>query len=129
MTGAPDYVDREQLEVLKLGVFGEEEQGTANSAKKAKKAEIDVDGVANLAKLKLTPQEKKEMKSELGAIIDFADRLAGINTDGVPVTAHIVPINNVFREDEVTNSEDRDNLLSNAPTKEDGYMTVPKTFE
>ena len=99
------------------------------SGKKAKKVDIDVDNVANLAKLKLSPEEKKSMKSELAAIIGFADKLAGINTDGVPVTAHIVPIDNVFREDEVTNQPNRDELLANAPTKADGYMTVPKTFE
>lgn len=129
MTDAPDYVDKEQLEALKLGMFAEQETENAQSTKKAKKVDIDVEGVANLARLSLTPEEKKSMKSELSAIIDFADKLAGIDTEGVPVTAHIVPIDNVFRADEVTNEPNRDELLSNAPTKADGYMTVPKTFE
>ncbi|MCD7774301.1 MAG: aspartate--tRNA ligase, partial [Clostridiales bacterium] len=128
MTGAPDFVDREQLEALNLGQFQDNDE-KEGKGKKKKKADIDVDTVANLSKLKLTPDEKKSMKTELSAIIDFADRLAEINTDGVPITAHIVPINNVFREDEVTNKPNRDELLSNAPTKADGYMTVPKTFE
>lgn len=129
MTGAPDFVDREQLEVLKLGMFAEEEstEGTVNAKKKS--VDIDVDNVANLARLRLTAEEKKSMKSEMAAIIGFADKLAGIDTTGVDVTAHIVPINNVFRADEVTNQPNRDELLSNAPTKADGYMTVPKTFE
>ncbi len=129
MTGAPDFVDKEQLEVLKLGMFAEEEnEGGAKSAKK-KSAEIDVDNVANLARLRLTADEKKSMKTEMSAIIDFADKLAGIDTTGVDITAHIVPINNVFREDVVINEPNRDELLKNAPTKADGYMTVPKTFE
>lgn len=92
-------------------------------------AEINVDKVANLAKLSLSEQEKESMQRELGAIIGFADKLSEIDTDSVEITAHIVPINNVFRADEVTNQPDRENLLGNAPTKADGYMTVPKTFE
>ncbi|MBQ8210720.1 MAG: Asp-tRNA(Asn)/Glu-tRNA(Gln) amidotransferase subunit GatC [Clostridia bacterium] len=91
--------------------------------------EIDVNNVANLAKLSLTDEEKAVMKSELGAIIGFADKLAEIDTSGVDITAHIVPITNVLRADEVTNQPDRDGLLANAPTKADGYMTVPRTFE
>lgn len=129
MTGAPDFVDKEQLEALKLGMFSEEEQETAQGGKKKKSVDIDVDNVANLARLSLTPEENKSMKSELSAIIGFADKLAGIDTNDVDITAHIVSINNVFREDEVTNQPNRDELLSNAPTKADGYMTVPKTFE
>ncbi len=92
-------------------------------------AEINVDKVANLAKLSLTDDEKASMQSELGAIIGFADKLSEIDTDGVEITAHIVPITNVLRADAVTNQPDRDELLFNAPTKADGYMTVPKTFE
>lgn len=129
MTGAPDFVDREQLEVLKLGMFADEDTDSPNGSSKKKKVDIDVDNVANLAKLSLSAEEKKSMKSELSAIIGFADKLAGIDTEGVEMTAHIVPISNVFREDEVTNEPNRDALLANAPTKEDGYMTVPKTFE
>lgn len=92
-------------------------------------AEINVEKVANLAKLSLSDEEKALMQAELGAIIGFADKLSEIDTDGVEITAHIVPINNVLRADEVTNQPNRDEILSNAPTKADGYMTVPKTVE
>lgn len=92
-------------------------------------AEIDVEKAANLAKLKLTEDEKVSMKSELEAIIGFADRLSQIDTSDVDVTAHIIPVTNVLRADEVTNQPNREELLSNAPTKADGYMTVPKAFE
>ena len=91
--------------------------------------EIDVEKVANLAKLCLADDEKASMKSELESIIGFADKLSQIDTSNVEITAHIVPATNVLRADEVTNYPDRDELLANAPTKADGYMTVPKTFE
>lgn len=128
MTGAPDFVDKEQLDALKLGMFAEEQESEMN-IKHKKNIEIDVENVANLARLSLTSEEKESMKSELSAIIGFADKLEEIDTNGVDVTAHIVPISNVLRDDVVTNTADRDNLLSNAPTMADGYMTVPKTFD
>ena len=90
--------------------------------------EIDVEKVANLAKLSLA-EDEKSMQSELEEILVFADKLAEIDTNGVDVTAHIVPITNVLRADEITNHYNREEILSNAPTKADGYMTVPKTFE
>ena len=92
-------------------------------------AEINVDKVAKLAKLRLSDEEKALVQTELGAIIGFADKLSEIDTNGVEITAHIEPITNVLRADEVTNQPNRDEILANAPTKADGYMTVPKTFE
>ena len=43
--------------------------------------------------------------------------------------SHIFPIHNVFREDIVTNGDDRQNILANAPEKKDGAFQVPKTVE
>lgn len=118
----------EARENLTSGTLADESETTTQCVSK-KSFDIDVDNVANLAKLKLTQEEKISMKSELMAIIDFADKLAEIDTQGGDITAHIVTINNVFRNDEVTNKSNRDELLANAPTKVDGYMTVPKTVE
>lgn len=91
--------------------------------------DINVEKVANLAKLSLSDNEKVLMESELAAIIGFADKLSEIDTDGVEITAHIVPVTNVLRDDNVTNQPNREALLANAPTKAAGCMTVPKTFE
>ena len=41
--------------------------------------------------------------------------------------SHVFPVNNVFREDVVTNEDDRDNILKNAPEEKDGSFMVPKT--
>ena len=56
-------------------------------------------------------------------------RMEELDTDGVEPLTHVFPIQNVFREDEVTNAADRDNLLANAPVKKDGCFVVPKTVE
>lgn len=91
--------------------------------------DIDVQAVAALAKLHIDEEEIQSVKSELESIVGFARKLEEIDTDGVDVTAHIVPMHNVLREDVAENNYDRDELLKNAPTGADGYMTVPKTLE
>ncbi|HIX93561.1 MAG TPA: aspartate--tRNA ligase [Firmicutes bacterium] len=130
MTGAPDFVDEEQLKVLGIAV-GESAEKPAAAKAKAKKSSptINVENVANLARLSLSDKEKESLAKEMNAIIDFANQLSELDTEDVPITAHVVPISNIFREDEVTNKPDRDELLANAPTKADGYFTVPRVVE
>ena len=130
MTGAPDFVDEEQLKVLGIAV-GESAEKPAAAKAKAKKSSptINVENVANLARLSFSDKEKESLAKEMNAIIDFANQLSELDTENVPITAHVVPISNIFRCDEVTNKPDRDELLSNAPTKADGYFTVPRVVE
>lgn len=89
----------------------------------------EIEHVANLARLDLTPEEKEKMTKELAAIIDFADKLSEVNTDGIQPTAHILDINNVFRKDEVKSSFDREDIIRNAPESADGCIKVPKVVE
>lgn len=91
--------------------------------------EKEIEHVANLARLNLTPDEKQKMTKELAEIIGFADKLNELDTQGVEPTAHVLPISNVFRKDEVRPSFDREQIISNAPTVEDGCIKVPKVVE
>ena len=126
MTQAPDYVDQAQLEILKLGV----KEGQESVHKhKAPVPQIQVEQVAALAKLHLTPEEQKRMGGELQAIIAFADQLSEVDTTDVPITAHVVPVSNVFREDLPVMEFERDMLLNSAPTRDEGFITVPRTVE
>ena len=129
MTGAPDFVDEEQLKVLGIAVGESAEKPTASAKAKKSSPTINVENVANLARLSLSDKEKESLAREMNAIIDFANQLSELDTEDVPITAHVVPISNIFRCDEVTNKPDRDELLSNAPTKADGYFTVPRVVE
>ena len=88
----------------------------------------DVEYVANLSKLELSPQEKIRFQSELDSIIKYIDQLNELNTDNVPITSHVVPLENVFREDRVLPSLPQDKALSNAPKKKDGFFKVPKVI-
>ena len=58
---------------------------------------IDIEKVANLARLSLTDEERRRLPEEMGEIIAFANQLSALDTEGVPATAHVVPIRNVFR--------------------------------
>ena len=85
--------------------------------------------VAALAKLDLSAEEKERAKIDLENIISYMDTMNEIDTSNVEPMSHAFPMKNVFREDVVTNGDDRDNLLNNAPVKKDGCFIVPKTVE
>lgn len=133
MTDAPDLVDRAQLDILGIGLLNEENDMPAATngaaAKKRPAANIDVDNVANLSKLRIAPDDKAAIKDELSAIIAFADQLTELNTDGIEPTAHVIPMQNVLRADIAKPSYSPDALLHNAPTREDDYIFVPQVVE
>lgn len=88
-----------------------------------------VEHVAHLARLSLTEEEKVQMTKDMEMILEFADQINEYTFEDVNATAHVIPINNVFREDEVLPSMERDVLLENAPSKQDGCYNVPKVVE
>lgn len=65
----------------------------------------------------------------MGKMLDYIDKLNELDTSSVEPMSHVFPVSNVFREDVVTNGDDRDNILKNAPEERDGAFVVPKTFE
>lgn len=129
MTSAPAAVSTEQLEVLGLLEGFKQEHIASQKQKRQNAGLIDIENVANLARLSLTDEEKRRLPDEMGDIIAFANQLAAIDTEGVPVTAHVVPLRNVFREDIPAENFTREQMLFNAPTTDGVYMTVPKTVE
>lgn len=85
--------------------------------------------VGILAKLELSAEEKEQAKSDMGKMLDYIDKLNELDTTNVEPMSHVFPVNNVFREDVVTNGDDRDNILKNAPGVKEGAFKVPKTVE
>lgn len=85
--------------------------------------------IASLARLNLTDEEKERLVYEMEEIMEFADQLAEIDTAEVEPTAYPIPIKNVFRQDRVEKSFDREDMLKNAPSCENGYIKVPKVIE
>ena len=101
----------------------------SEESKKAGEEKIStgkIEKIADLAMIELNEKEKKELGADLSNIIDFADALLSVDTENVEPMMHILPVNNVLREDEVKESFDREDLLKNAKTKEKGCFYVPK---
>ena len=88
-----------------------------------------IDYVGILAKLELSKEEKEEAKKDMGRMLDYIDKLNELDTGGVEPMSHVFSMNNVFREDVVTNGDDRDDILKNAPEQKEGAFKVPKTVE
>jgi len=90
---------------------------------------INVENVAMLARLSLNEEEKINLAKDLENIIGFANELSKIDTDGIEPTAHIMPVQNRFRKDIAATEFTREELLSNAPSRMDGCLSVPKVVE
>lgn len=86
----------------------------------------DVEHVAQLARVRLTTDELDALTTELGSILDYAAQLSTLDLDGVPPTAHPLPLLNVLRTDELTPSLDRAEVLDQAPAIEDDRFRVPR---
>lgn len=91
---------------------------------------IDVENIANLACLYLTDEDKISYAEDMHSIIAFADTITRVDTSNIKAKEHLVPISNVFHDDEVIiHNVERDELLAASPTKTDGYITVPRVVE
>ncbi len=88
-----------------------------------------IDYVGILAKLELSDEEKEQAKKDLAEMLDYIDELGELDTTGVEPMSHVFPVNNVFREDEVVNGDDSENILKNAPGEKDNMFLVPRTFD
>lgn len=83
--------------------------------------------VGILAKLELSGEEKEQAKADMGRMLDYIDKLNELDTEDTEPMTHLFPVTNVFREDEVTNADIREDILKNAPGVKDGMFKVPRT--
>lgn len=93
------------------------------------KNSIDIDNIAELAKISLSESEKEEMAKDMAEIVEFANQLAALDIEKISETAHVLPLENVLREDVPERGTDRAALLSNAKTKTEEYIYVPRVVE
>ncbi len=83
--------------------------------------------VAALAKLELDKGAAEKAKEDLSKILEYMDTMNGLDTGELEPMSHVFPLTNVFREDVVTNKEETESLLLNAPRSKEGQFIVPKT--
>ena len=85
--------------------------------------------IANLSNLSFSEEELDKYLVDMTGIVDFVNQLNEINTDDVEITTSILGEYNIFREDEVKESFDRELLLKNAPDSQDGMFKIPKVID
>lgn len=89
-----------------------------------------VQRVAILARLRLTPDEVTELTEQLDRILAYMDKLNQLDTSHVDPFSHTVDaVNGVLREDKVLNGPNADALLANAPDRDNSFFKVPKIIE
>tara|TARA_B100001123_G_scaffold427425_1_gene542981 strand:+ start:655 stop:969 length:315 start_codon:yes stop_codon:yes gene_type:complete len=88
--------------------------------------DFDIGRISRLARIALTEDELEAYSRELGDILEHAERVQALSTEGIQPTSHPLPMTNAFRPDIVTGSLDRDEILEQAPDSVDGYFRVPR---
>jgi len=89
----------------------------------------EVEHIAQLARLELTPEEKERYAVQLSAILDYAARLQELDTEGIPPTASVLPPRSVLRPDVARPALDTAALLRNAPEESDDSFRVPPVMD
>jgi aspartyl-tRNA(Asn)/glutamyl-tRNA(Gln) amidotransferase subunit C len=89
----------------------------------------DVNRLAHLARLHLSPDEAGTLLTELNGIFGMIEQLQAVDTSGLEPMSHPLGGAQRLREDGVTEIPDRDANLCNAPAQQDGLFLVPKVIE
>ena len=89
---------------------------------------MDIDYIANLARLELSAEEKEGFSRQLADILDYINKLNELDVVQVKPTSHVLPLKNVTRRDMVKSSLSPEEALKNAPEKEGNFFKVPKVI-
>ncbi len=90
---------------------------------------INIDQIAELARLNLKPHERTKLLKDLERILAYVDQLQELNTEKVEPTSHVLSLENVFRRDSVQPTSIREAVLEHAPKQEGKFFKVPKVIE
>ena len=88
----------------------------------------EVEHIAELARLELTESELEEYTAQLNKILEYVEKLNKLNTENIKPLSHPIEGENVFRDDVIKPSIDREEALKNAPSKDDEFFKVPKVI-
>ncbi len=85
--------------------------------------------IVKLARLSLSEEELSTYSGQLNTIIEHVEQLNTLDTSGIEPTSHVLPINNVMRDDMREPSLSNEEALKNAPDQADKFYRVPKIIE
>ncbi|MET0263882.1 MAG: Asp-tRNA(Asn)/Glu-tRNA(Gln) amidotransferase subunit GatC [Rariglobus sp.] len=91
--------------------------------------DLNIDRIANLARLALTPEEKVKFSAQLADVLTNIEKLKQVDVTGVEPTAHAFPVYNVWADDVSRPGLSVEDALRNAPEKRDNMIVVPKVVE
>jgi aspartyl-tRNA(Asn)/glutamyl-tRNA(Gln) amidotransferase subunit C len=91
--------------------------------------EIDIDHVAHLARLDLTPSEKAHLAPQLNSILEYVGLLGKLDTRDIEATFQVLPQTNRLRDDVEAPSLTPDEVLANAPAREDDFFRMPRILD
>ncbi len=91
--------------------------------------QLDIDHVAKLARLALTPAERVAYARQLGDVLHHIEQLGKVDVSAVEPTAHACPLHNVWAEDEPQAGLTVAAALRNAPAQRQNMVLVPKVVE
>ena len=89
----------------------------------------EVEHVAHLARLEIKEEDKEKFTEQLSDILTYVEKLNELDTKEVEPTSHVLPIENVFKEDIAGESISTDKALENSPEKEENHFKVPKIVD
>jgi aspartyl-tRNA(Asn)/glutamyl-tRNA(Gln) amidotransferase subunit C len=91
--------------------------------------DLNIDHVANLARLALTPEEKAKFSAQLTDVLAYIEQLKKVDVTGVEPTAHAFPVYNVWADDVAQPGLSVEAALKNAPAQRNNMVAVPKVVE
>jgi aspartyl-tRNA(Asn)/glutamyl-tRNA(Gln) amidotransferase subunit C len=89
----------------------------------------DVRRIAHLARIEVTDSETEQVLVQLNSIFELIEQMRAVDTGGIEPMSHPLGGSQRLREDRVTESDDREANMRNAPAREDGLFLVPKVIE
>lgn len=90
---------------------------------------INIKKLGKLARIKLSDEEAVVFEKEVSSILDWVEQLSEVDTEGVPQLASVSQMKLRWREDKVTEGNQQEAVLANAPKKDYGCFAVPKVIE
>ncbi|PTX96468.1 Asp-tRNA(Asn)/Glu-tRNA(Gln) amidotransferase subunit GatC [Opitutus sp. ER46] len=91
--------------------------------------QLNIDHVAKLARLALTPTEKAQFAQQLGDVLHHIEQLGRVDVTGIEPTAHAFAVTNVWQDDEPRPGLPVEAALRNAPAQRENMIVVPKVVE
>jgi aspartyl-tRNA(Asn)/glutamyl-tRNA(Gln) amidotransferase subunit C len=88
----------------------------------------EVEHIARLSRLELTPGEKEKFANQLSGVLEYVSQLNEVDTAEVEPTAQVTGLQNIYAKDQISNPESQLELLNNTPKRNGSSIQIPAVF-